>query len=303
MRVALKTFCPPRGAPPKTPEEGWCVRQIKRALNDLGYYTPPENAGITDDNDDAFQDSLTAFRRAQMIPFDDRAGPGSVTERILNEELENLDPNALYIWRTVGDRKVRDEHAARDGQRFYWSAPPDGEHPSEDYNCRCWAEPLNPSRHVWAEWTRKRQAKIHETSISPGAMGMPVPEETLPPEWQEVSAVELLWGGARITVAACWSNKTCRAWMIREGVEIVLENSHHLPPKDLPAFPDAKPAQRKGEKKRKRWIGIDGKIYEWDYKKGEVEIYDKTGKKHLGGFDPKTGRQRSKPVPGRKVEK
>jgi hypothetical protein len=90
--------------------------------------------------------------------------------------------------------------------------------------------------------------------------------------------------------------------MIREGLKIVLENSHHLPPKDLPAYPDAKrQTQRKGQ--RRRWVDSRGRIYEWDYKKGEIEIYDKTGKKHLGGFDPKTGKQRSKKVPGRTAEK
>lgn len=51
---------------------------------------------------------------------------------------------------------MRDEHAARGGQRFHWGSPPDGEHPGEDYNCRCWAEPLNPSRHVWAGWAREQ---------------------------------------------------------------------------------------------------------------------------------------------------
>ncbi|WP_082766496.1 colicin E3/pyocin S6 family cytotoxin [Paramesorhizobium deserti] len=34
-----------------------------------------------------------------------------------------------------------------------------------------------------------------------------------------------------------------------------------------------------------------GKIYEWDKQHGALEVYDKTGKKHLGEFDPKTGKQ------------
>jgi hypothetical protein len=50
-------------------------------------------------------------------------------------------------------------------------------------------------------------------------------------------------------------------------------------------------------------VDSKGRIYEWDYKKGEVEVYDKTGKNHKGGFDPTTGKQRSKPVPARKIEK
>lgn len=48
-----------------------------------------------------------------------------------------------YIWRTVGDARVRDEHAAVDGQRFSYDSPPSsvGAHPGEQPNCRCWAEP------------------------------------------------------------------------------------------------------------------------------------------------------------------
>lgn len=79
------------------------------------------------------------------------------------------------------------------------------------------------------------------------------------------------------------------------------------PPESLPAFPDAKETKRKtpyqnGRGLRPRWKDKDGKILEWDSKKGELEKYSKTGKKHLGGFDKDTGRQISRPVPGRTVE-
>lgn len=47
-----------------------------------------------------------------------------------------------YTWRTAGDSRVRDEHAEREGEVFEWSDPPSGGHPGEDYNCRCWAEPV-----------------------------------------------------------------------------------------------------------------------------------------------------------------
>ncbi|MFP4097878.1 MAG: phage minor head protein [Alphaproteobacteria bacterium] len=45
-----------------------------------------------------------------------------------------------YIWRTVKDSDVRPAHAAREGKIFSWTNPPEGGHPGEDYNCRCWAE-------------------------------------------------------------------------------------------------------------------------------------------------------------------
>jgi len=46
-----------------------------------------------------------------------------------------------FIWRTVGDERVRDEHAVRNGQSYEWSDPPDGETPGEPIQCRCYAEP------------------------------------------------------------------------------------------------------------------------------------------------------------------
>ena len=52
-----------------------------------------------------------------------------------------------YIWRTVGDERVRDTHEEQDGKFFTWDNPPsetDDNHPGEDYQCRCWAEPVLP---------------------------------------------------------------------------------------------------------------------------------------------------------------
>ena len=52
-----------------------------------------------------------------------------------------------YIWRTVGDERVRESHEEVDGQYFSWDNPPsetDDNHPGEDYQCRCWAEPVLP---------------------------------------------------------------------------------------------------------------------------------------------------------------
>jgi SPP1 gp7 family putative phage head morphogenesis protein len=46
-----------------------------------------------------------------------------------------------YIWRTVHDNRVRDEHAALDGQQFTWGSAPDGD-PGEAVNCRCYADPV-----------------------------------------------------------------------------------------------------------------------------------------------------------------
>lgn len=59
-----------------------------------------------------------------------------------------------YIWRTMQDERVRDEHADCDGETFSWDSDvseggvskPDGNDPGGDFQCRCFAEPMLPSR-------------------------------------------------------------------------------------------------------------------------------------------------------------
>lgn len=46
-----------------------------------------------------------------------------------------------YVWRTVRDERVRDEHSDREGEIFEWRSPPEDGHPGEPINCRCYAEP------------------------------------------------------------------------------------------------------------------------------------------------------------------
>jgi SPP1 gp7 family putative phage head morphogenesis protein len=54
-----------------------------------------------------------------------------------------------YVWRTMEDADVRDQHANLDGLIFAYDDPPDipGEgkhHPGEIWNCRCYADPVIP---------------------------------------------------------------------------------------------------------------------------------------------------------------
>ena len=73
----------------------------------------------------------------------------------------------------------------------------------------------------------------------------------------------------------------------------------------LISIPDAVAAPRKTPRQgagglRKRWIGTDGRIYEWDYQHGTVEMYNRRGR-HLGEYDPTTGRELKPPDPTRRV--
>lgn len=47
-----------------------------------------------------------------------------------------------FVWNTVGDERVRDEHEERDGETYDYDDPPEGELPGEPILCRCWAEPV-----------------------------------------------------------------------------------------------------------------------------------------------------------------
>lgn len=156
--------------PPQSEDAAHDLKQLKIALNRLGFYTPAPDTGMTDEIDNQLADATYAFQRWATIYFDDtQIGPGSTTERVLNEELAVQDDgHGLYIWRTVQDDHVRHDHAVRDGRRFYWNDPPDGGNPGEDYNCRCWAEPIALPYHPWKEWVREREAKRRvEENLAP----------------------------------------------------------------------------------------------------------------------------------------
>lgn len=58
-----------------------------------------------------------------------------------------------YVWKTMGDERVRGRpggrypgavpsHWARQNKTFYWNKPPDGGHPGQAIQCRCWPEPV-----------------------------------------------------------------------------------------------------------------------------------------------------------------
>jgi len=80
--------------------------------------------------------------------------------------------------------------------------------------------------------------------------------------------------------------------------------TYYPAPKTLEAFPKAKLVKLKtprqgGGALRRRWE--DEKcIYEWDYRHGLVEKYDKRGN-HLGEFDPITGERIKPGVATRKI--
>lgn len=63
-------------------------------------------------------------------------------------QLKQLGKSTYYIWHTQEDSKVRPTHAANDDQIFSWDDPPATGHPGEDFNCRCWAEPIGDNQYA-----------------------------------------------------------------------------------------------------------------------------------------------------------
>jgi hypothetical protein len=57
-------------------------------------------------------------------------------------------------------------------------------------------------------------------------------------------------------------------------------------PENLPGFPDTTRTEPKG--RRRRWVDRRGRIFEWDYQHGTVEMFDPRGR-HLGEFDTENG--------------
>lgn len=93
---------------------------------------------LADDLEDRFSVSQS---RAQLIARDQ---VGKFYGALAQSRQTDLGISS-YIWRTVGDTRVREEHVDREGEEFQWDDPPaeddtDG-HPGDPINCRCWAEP------------------------------------------------------------------------------------------------------------------------------------------------------------------
>jgi peptidoglycan hydrolase-like protein with peptidoglycan-binding domain len=125
-----------------SPVDEFDVRQMKKALNRLGYYQPFEKTGITGIPDAQVFAALRKFQTDQGLPATGAAKPDDETVKALSRAAGQKQSGA-YIWRTVGDDKVRGDHAALNGTQRDFSDSPD---PGEDFNCRCWAEAITKKK-------------------------------------------------------------------------------------------------------------------------------------------------------------
>lgn len=159
-------LCQPLAA--DSPADSYDVRQMKKALNQLGYYMPYAQTGITGIPDAAMFDALKTFQVDHNLPATGTARPDDETIGALNEAASQT-PEGTYIWRTVGDGSMRAAHAELNGKVRAWSDSPD---PGEDFNCRCWAELVSDS----IERQELEPPKIQEPRIP----GTDIPDKGIP---------------------------------------------------------------------------------------------------------------------------
>lgn len=137
---------------PNSQVDEYDVRQIKKALNRLGYYQPYEKTGMTGIPDKEVFEGLKEFQKNNNLRPTGEVKPGDQTVHALNEKSSET-PDGYYIWRTVEDGKARPSHLQHNRTIRSWDESPD---PGDDYNCRCWAEPIDP-----------KIAEIHDPPLEP----------------------------------------------------------------------------------------------------------------------------------------
>lgn len=136
---------------PKTSKErATFVRDNVNVIKTIG---PDHFSKIRKIVDEGFQKGTSS-----RVLKDRIAEVANVTERraalIARDQVGSLNANLTkarhvangftsFIWRTVGDERVRDEHEAIDGQTFPYSTGAPGEgFPGDPIACRCFAEPV-----------------------------------------------------------------------------------------------------------------------------------------------------------------
>lgn len=74
------------------------VKQMKKALNRLGYYQPYEKVGITGIADLSVFDALKAFQKDHGLSATGTAKPDDETVQAINKEASK-SPDGQYIYR------------------------------------------------------------------------------------------------------------------------------------------------------------------------------------------------------------
>lgn len=103
-------------------------------------FSDPDNVGLSveDLKSQLLERGSVSESRAELIARDQTLKVnGAITE--IRQTSAGVDS---YVWSTSLDERVREEHAALEGQKFSWSDPPSVGHPGQDFQCRCVAVPV-----------------------------------------------------------------------------------------------------------------------------------------------------------------
>lgn len=103
--------------------------------------TAPENVGLRVEElrDQLLERGNVSESRAALIARDQTLKlHGQVTQ--LRQQRAGV---RRYVWSSSRDERVRETHAAKEGEEFEWNdPPPDTGHPGQDFQCRCVAIPI-----------------------------------------------------------------------------------------------------------------------------------------------------------------
>jgi len=123
------------------------VARVKAILDDA------PNARVETIRDRILEEGEVTKRQAALIARDQVLSLNAQVAQARHEAAGITQ----YVWRTSGDGDVRPDHKALNGKVFSYDAPPvvnasevrrgraeRREHPGQDYQCRCTAEPVIP---------------------------------------------------------------------------------------------------------------------------------------------------------------
>ena len=123
------------------------VERVARILDDA------PNARVETIRDRILEEGEVTKRQAALIARDQVLSLNAQVAQARHEAAGITQ----YIWRTSGDGDVRPDHKALNGKAFSYDEPPvvnasevrrgraeRREHPGQDYQCRCTAEPVIP---------------------------------------------------------------------------------------------------------------------------------------------------------------
>ena len=88
--------------------------------------------------------TITTHSPIYQKAFEQYLRKGTSIEISLKRLEAKAQETPFYIWRTVGDDKVRASHAANEGTIFARANPPATGNPGAAIHCRCTAEPYVP---------------------------------------------------------------------------------------------------------------------------------------------------------------